>query len=281
LFFLAVAGCSWLSSPEHGRIKKDRPVQASTGNYLADVAWIAREIETLSVSGRTRVVVQGKRLPWIRSGIFWKGNYGRNETAVRISGRAVFGINVFDGLVLPDGMFLYVPSHDSVYYAGKGDVWRGYHIDDINTIVSLALVPWRCALMPDASLVNNASPRFPCSKYGLDSSEIFHIRFSTGHGYGVASFRKDNLALLRIVFDNLLSVSCSGQRIHGVGDHSYIPFPAETSIVFRKYHLRIDIRIHSCNINVLSDDATMLEPAPFYSYTFQPLEVLLDSVVQD
>lgn len=277
LFLLMIiSGCSWIIPAAEGPEEVSLPECSMTGDLLRDTAWLSKEIRALSIRGRLKVSTPGEDSPWIRSEIFWKRGYSLGA-GMRITGKAVLGINVFDCLMLPEQIFLYIPSHNRLYYAGGMDSWHGYSVEDVNTLLSLALDPWLAAIMQDAELFQGAGRLSPSRHREIAEDVFFCIRFRTRRGYGFARFRKKDFAPLEVELPSVL-LSFSEHLSRSDDRYACLPFPEKISMVFRDYDLKITIKTLSLKVNIPLDDTVILDPSPFSIYTFQPLEFLLDSI---
>ena len=252
LLIILNARCT-ISPDHHEELIRPAPQNGDLLQYMKETS---RGIGEITLNARIKLTGVTRRIPAIKASIKWKRMADRPTGTARITGTMMFGITLFDAIIFPDDLFLYIPSADTVYCAHKETRWCGMNTEETARMISLAINPWLSAVTGTITPCDEESAPLPEDALHVPSQTVC-VSFDMDGKTGRAYFHKKRLVPLAIAFPGtIISYDASME------DHSTI-LPEVITIKSTRYDIKAEIDIISARNGTTSN---AFDTSPFTSY---------------
>lgn len=270
LITFVMEGCSLFQDYPH---PISIPKVQLTKEILSDIRRQAQAIKNIHANSRIKITTPDNSFPSVKSEIYWTRGVKNDRSITRTIGKAVMGMTVFDSLCLPDNIYLYIPSHDAVYFANLNDNFKNYTIKELNSAISLAFNPWSAALMP---MSKPTLCRGEENSDNIKKQETYHngqvcLSFPSSKGKGIARFTRSNLEPVSINLpyaDIFFDFTIDNKQ-------NQLLFPDIITFKLKEPVMKIDIKIKKIDFNSGFKAAQIFDFAPFLRHNILPLQSLI------
>ena len=267
---LALLTCAYLSGCA-GKPKKPPSVQPSisiaTEDILDAMTLRATQLTSLKARIKLKLTIHDQAQPGIKGQLMWTRTH-ETELA-RVTGHGPFGVTVFDCLVAGKSFYLFIPSHNAVYFTSINDKLRnGKKISSLINEASCLLNPWSVV---EAQNIEVAL----CKKKGdfKDYEKPVCINFFHQGGPGRAKFDRQTLSPislenpeLQVLYDDpVLLGDC-------------IPYPSKIWIKLKELDLEMKVTLKNIQLGSLTPEDPIFDSTLYFNQPLRPLMLLLDSL---